>query len=96
MANNVGEGKIGFNNLDNFLKAAPILGIGMIAYFQSLFPSKTDFDRMTQSMYGIEKQIIEIKTLQNTVDINTKAIQDIQKQLQSLEIQLIKSNTQNN
>jgi len=96
MVNHAGDNKIGFNNLDNFLKAAPILGVVIIAYFQSLFPSKTDFDRMTQSMYGIEKQIIEIKTLQNTVDINTKAIQDIQKQLQSLEIQLIKSNQNNN
>ena len=89
---NTGDNKIGFNNLDNFLKAAPIFGIGLIAYFQSLFPSKEDFDRMTQSMYQIEKQIIEIKSLQSSVDINTKAIQDIQKQLQSLEIQIIKIN----
>jgi len=47
-------------------------------------------------MYGIEKQIIEIKALQSSVDINTKAIQDIQKQLQSLEIQIIKINQNGN
>ena len=92
---NIGDSKIGFNNLDNFLKVAPMIGLAVIAYFQSLFPSKNDFDRMTQSIYEIEKQIIEIKTLQNTVDINTKAIQDIQKQLQSLEIQIIKINQNN-
>ncbi len=82
--------KVGFQNLDNFLKVAPIIGIGIIAYFQSLFPSKADFDKMTQSMFQIEKEIIEIKTLQNSVDMNTKAIQDIQKQLQTLEIQIVR------
>ena len=45
---------------------------------------------MTQSMFQIEKEIIEIKTLQNSVDMNTKAIQDIQKQLQTLEIQIVR------
>tara|TARA_R100000322_G_scaffold145099_1_gene101216 strand:+ start:315 stop:608 length:294 start_codon:yes stop_codon:yes gene_type:complete len=90
MGENNNGNKIGFQNLDNFLKVAPIIGIGIIAYFQSLFPSKADFDKMTQSMFQIEKEIIEIKTLQNSVDINTKAIQDIQKQLQTLEIQIVR------
>ena len=90
MGENSNGNKIGFQNLDNFLKVAPIIGIGIIAYFQSLFPSKADFDKMTQSMFQIEKEIIEIKTLQNSVDMNTKAIQDIQKQLQTLEIQIVR------
>lgn len=90
MGENSNGNKIGFQNLDNFLKIAPIIGIGIIAYFQSLFPSKADFDKMTQSMFQIEKEIIEIKTLQNSVDMNTKAIQDIQKQLQTLEIQIVR------
>jgi len=34
---NTGDSKIGFNNLDNFLKAAPIFGIGLIAYFNLYF-----------------------------------------------------------
>ena len=96
MGENNNGNKIGFQNLDNFLKVAPIIGIGIIAYFQSLFPSKADFDKMTQSMFQIEKEIIEIKTLQNSVDINTKAIQDIQKQLQTLEIQIVRMQQPNN
>lgn len=96
MGENINGNKVGFQNLDNFLKVAPIIGIGIIAYFQSLFPSKADFDKMTQSMFQIEKEIIEIKTLQNSVDMNTKAIQDIQKQLQTLEIQIVRMQQPNN
>jgi len=88
--------KIGFNNLDNFLKIAPLIGMTILVYLQSLFPSKTDFEKMEQMMYGIEKQIIEIKTLQSTVAVNTKAIQDIQQKLQALEIQIVKIQQQNN
>ena len=90
------EGKIGFNNLDNFLKVAPMIGLAVIAYFQSLFPSKADFDKMTQSMYQIEKQIIEIKTLQASVDTNTKAIQDIQKTVQQMQIDIVRMQQKNN
>ena len=94
MSNN--DGKVGFNNLDNFLKVAPMIGLAVIAYFQSLFPSKADFDKMTQSMYQIEKQIIEIKTLQGNVDVNTKAIQDIQKTVQALQIDIVRMQQRNN
>ena len=90
------NGKIGFNNLDNFLKVAPMLGLAVIAYFQSLFPSKSDFDKMTQSMYQIEKQIIEIKTLQASVDVNTKAIQDIQKTVQQMQIDIVRMQNNRN
>tara|TARA_B100000214_G_C23957568_1_gene623637 strand:- start:884 stop:1168 length:285 start_codon:yes stop_codon:yes gene_type:complete len=94
MSNN--DGKVGFNNLDNFLKVAPMIGLAVIAYFQSLFPSKADFDKMTQSMYQIEKQIIEIKTLQGNVDVNTKAIQDIQKTVQAMQIDIVRMQQRNN
>ena len=94
MSNN--DGKVGFNNLDNFLKVGPMIGLAVIAYFQSLFPSKADFDKMTQSMYQIEKQIIEIKTLQGNVDVNTKAIQDIQKTVQALQIDIVRMQQRNN
>jgi len=90
------DGKIGFNNLDNFLKISPMIGLAVIAYFQSLFPSKADFDKMTQSMYQIEKQIIEIKTLQSSVDTNTKAIQDIQKTVQQMQIDIVRMQQRNN
>ena len=90
------DGKIGFNNLDNFLKVAPMIGLAVIAYFQSLFPSKADFDRMTQSMYSIEKEIIEIKTLQKNVGINSKAIQDIQKTVQQMQIDIVRLQQERN
>ena len=35
--------KITFADLDNFLKIAPIIGLAILAYLQTLFPSKTEF-----------------------------------------------------
>ena len=32
--------KIGFGDLDTFLKIAPVIGISVLAYLQTMFPSK--------------------------------------------------------
>ena len=44
----MGEGskKISFADLDGFLKFAPIIGIGVLAYLQTLFPSKVEFEKL--------------------------------------------------
>ncbi len=84
------DAKIGFSNLDNFLKIAPVIGMCVIVYLQSLFPSKAEFEKLTSAIYEVEKQIIRIQSLQNGVDQNTLAIQDIQRKLQELEIQIVR------
>ena len=38
--------KISFADLDGFLKFAPIIGIGILAYLQTLFPSKVEFEKL--------------------------------------------------
>ena len=37
------KSKITFADLDNFLKIAPIIGLAILAYLQTLFPSKDEF-----------------------------------------------------
>ncbi len=75
-------GKIGFNNLDNFLKVAPIIGLCIIAYLQTLFPSKADFKEMNDTMRQVEKQVLQLTALQNSVTDNSRTIDEIQKTIQ--------------
>tara|TARA_R100000005_G_C4822828_1_gene103234 strand:+ start:70 stop:360 length:291 start_codon:yes stop_codon:yes gene_type:complete len=82
--------KIGFNNLDNFLKVAPIIGLCIIAYLQTLFPSKADFKEMNDTMRQVEKQVLQLTALQNSVSDNTRAITDIQKTIQQIQIDIVR------
>ena len=38
--------KVGFGDLDTFLKIAPIIGLAILAYLQTLFPSKVEFEKL--------------------------------------------------
>ena len=38
--------KVGFTDLDTFLKIAPIIGLAVLAYLQTLFSSKVEFDKV--------------------------------------------------
>ena len=58
----MGEGnkKISFADLDGFLKFAPIIGIGVLAYLQTLFPSKLEFEKLEDHLIQMDKKITEI------------------------------------
>jgi len=56
--------KISFADLDAFLKFAPIIGIGVLAYLQTLFPSKIEFEKLEDHLIQMDKKITEI-TLSN-------------------------------
>ncbi len=83
-------GKIGFNNLDNFLKVAPIIGLCIIAYLQTLFPSKADFKEMNDTMRQVEKQVLQLTALQNSVTDNSRTIDEIQKTIQQMQIDIVR------
>jgi|TARA_R100000458_G_C8089074_1_gene120572 hypothetical protein len=85
-----GEQKISFGQLDNFLKIAPIIGICALAYLQTLFPSKQDFEKIHDTMHEVEKQVIQLTALQNNVTDNSRAIADIQKTIQEIQINIVK------
>ena len=82
--------KIGFNTLDNFLKVAPIIGLCIIAYLQTLFPSKADFKEMNDTMRQVEKQVLQLTALQNSVTDNSRTIDEIQKTIQQMQIDIVR------
>tara|TARA_R100000322_G_scaffold126005_1_gene82608 strand:- start:706 stop:987 length:282 start_codon:yes stop_codon:yes gene_type:complete len=82
--------KISFAQLDNFLKIAPIIGICALAYLQTLFPSKADFEKIHDAMHDVEKQVLQLTSLQNNVSDNSRAIADIQKSIQKIQIDIVK------
>jgi len=84
------EQKVSFSQLDNFLKVAPILGICALAYLQTLFPSKQDFDKIHDTMHDVEKQVLQLTALQSNVSNNTIAITDLNKTIQQMRIDIVK------
>jgi hypothetical protein len=81
--------KVTFAHLDTFLKFAPIVGLALIVYLQSLFPSKAEFDKLHATLHDVEKQIILLTTLQTTVNNNTARIDVLSTKIQSLEILIV-------
>ena len=47
--------KISFGDLDGFLKFAPIIGVGILAYLQTLFPSKIEFEKLEDHLIQMDK-----------------------------------------
>ena len=78
--------KVGFGDLDTFLKIAPIIGLAILAYLQTLFPSKVEFEKLEDHLI----QITEITILQKDTSNNTFAIRDLNTRLRDIEIQLAK------
>ena len=53
------ESKITFADLDGFLKVAPIVGLAVLAYLQTLFPSKVEFKEIQQQLIQMDKNKAE-------------------------------------
>ena len=92
----MGEGnkKISFADLDSFLKFAPIIGIGILAYLQTLFPSKIEFEKLEDHLIQMDKKITEITILQKDTSDNSQAIRDLNTRLRQIEIDLAKHNAE--
>ena len=69
--------KIGFTDLDTFLKIAPMIGLAVLAYLQTLFPSKVEFDKLEQHLIQMDKKITEMTVLQKAITSNTSDIKII-------------------
>ena len=82
--------KICFTVLDGFLKFAPIIGIGILAYLQTLFPSKVEFEKLEDHLIQMDKKITEITILQKDTSNNTSAISSLNDRLREIEIALAK------
>ena len=82
--------KISFGDLDGFLKFAPIIGVGILAYLQTLFPSKVEFEKLEDHLIQMDKKITEITILQKDTSNNTAAISSLNNRLREIEIALAK------
>jgi hypothetical protein len=81
---------VGTGILDLVSKYGTFLGIGLIAYLQTMFPSKEAFMELEKKINNIDKQLIEITVIQKSVDKNTNKIDTLSERLRLLEIDVAK------
>ena len=86
--------KITFADLDNFLKIAPIIGLAVLAYLQTLFPSKTEFKEIQTQLIQMDKKITEMTVLQKAITSNTSDLKQIDQRLRILELEVARHNAQ--
>ncbi len=82
--------KITFGDLDGFLKIAPILGICVLAYLQTMFPSKVEFEKLENHLIQMDKKLTEMAVANKTITDNSSEIRNINDRVRELEIQLAK------
>tara|TARA_R110000824_G_scaffold30693_1_gene100689 strand:- start:295 stop:606 length:312 start_codon:yes stop_codon:yes gene_type:complete len=81
---------VGTGILDLVSKYGTFLGIGLIAYLQTMFPSKEAFMELEKKINNIDKQLIEITVIQKSVDKNTNKLDTLSERLRLLEIDVAK------
>ena len=82
--------KVKFADLDTFLKIAPIIGLAVLAYLQTLFPSKIEFEKIEQQLIQMDKKITEMAVLQNVISSNTVDIDQLETRLRLIEVEVAK------
>ena len=82
--------KVKFADLDTFLKIAPIIGLAVLAYLQTLFPSKIEFEKIEQQLIQMDKKITEMTVLQKAITDNTTDLKQMDDRLRLLEVELAK------
>jgi len=86
----VAENKVKFADLDTFLKVAPIIGLAILAYLNSLYPSRVEFKEIQTQLIQMDKKITEMTVLQKAITSNTVDIKQINNRLRFLEVELAK------
>jgi TolA-binding protein len=88
--------KINFADLDGFLKIAPIIGLAVLAYLQTLFPSKVEFKEIQQQLIQMDKKITEMAVIQRTVGNNSSDIHQLEDRMRLIEVELARHNAATN
>ncbi|HIB76230.1 MAG TPA: hypothetical protein EYO58_01165 [Flavobacteriales bacterium] len=86
------KNKISFADLDTFLKVAPIIGLFVLGYLQTLFPSKAEFEKVHDKLIQMDKKITEMAVLQQAITSNTLDIDQIEIRLRLMEVELARHN----
>ena len=90
------KSKITFADLDNFLKVAPIIGLAILAYLQTLFPSKVEFKEIQTQLIQMDKKITEMTVLQKAITSNTSDLKLMDQRLRILELEVARHNAKSN
>ena len=88
------KNKISFGDLDTFLKVAPIIGLFVLGYLQTLFPSKIEFEKVHDKLIQMDKKITEMTVLQKAITSNSGDINKIETRLRLIEVDLARHNAQ--
>lgn len=86
--------RVSFADLDTFLKVAPIIGLFVLGYLQTLFPSKIEFEKIEQQLIQMDKKITEMTVLQKAITSNTSDINRMEDRMRIMEVELAKHNAQ--
>ena len=60
----------------------------MLAYLQTMFPSKVEFEKLEQHLIQMDKKITEISVLQQSTSNNTIKIDSIEDRLRAVELDI--------
>jgi len=86
--------KISFADLDTFLKIAPVIGLALLTYLQTLFPSKAEFDNLENHLIQMDKKITEMTVLQQAISSNSTDLRRVAERIRLLELEVAKHNAQ--
>jgi hypothetical protein len=90
----VNKSRVGFADLDTFLKVAPLIGLFVLGYLQTLFPSKVEFDKVHDKLIQMDKKITEMAVLQNAISSNTGDINQLETRLRLIEVEIARHSAQ--
>ena len=90
----VNKSRVGFADLDTFLKVAPIIGLFVLGYLQTLFPSKVEFEKVHDKLIQMDKKITEMAVLQNAISSNSGDINEIETRLRLIEVDIARHSAQ--
>ena len=86
--------KVKFADLDTFLKVAPMIGLFILGYLQTLFPSKVEFEKISNQIIQMDKKITEMTVLQKAITSNTSDIDRMEDRMRIMEVELAKHSAQ--
>lgn len=76
--------------LDHIQKYGTLIGVICIAYLQTLFPSKADFEALNKKFNEIDKKITELSFVQLTINQQQVKLADVEIRLRQLELDIVK------
>lgn len=76
--------------LDILQKYGTLIGVILIAYLQTLFPSKTDFQNLSNKFSEVDKKISELSYMQVTINQQQVKLAEIEVRLRQLELDIVK------